>query len=245
MYFQIIAVQSGSRTKSIINKTETEVLTNYVIPFVKDGILTEKWGDKSISYQVLELKIYKTSNKWDKKSKTPLESFVKGSKNSYRSFEKKANQMLTKHVEKVFVVTPIQGKETGNQEEQRIYQEYNKRFECIESLLQEFNCVAIRIDKEFTIKNLAERIRSEIKDSKFVIADLTDERPSCYYEVGFSEALGKQVIYIGSEYSVINTKEKTKIHFDIHHNIQFFSNHKELVTKLRSAIQKNKSELFK
>lgn len=245
MFYQIIALQSGSRTKTIINKEYSEVLQNYVIPFVKNGVLEEIWGKKKVAYQVLELRIYKTETKWDKKEGKKLEAFIKGKSNCFKSFEKKAKELINTRIIKVFIVTPIQGKEKGNQEEQRIYTEYNNRFLEIEQCLKKHGCTAIRIDKEFTIKNLAERIRKEIHDSSFVIADLTDERPSCYYEVGYAEALSKPVIYFASDYSVIDTKMKTKIHFDIHNNINYFSNHGELVSKLNSSIEKNKKELFK
>src|SRR5262245_5888554 len=37
---------------------------------------------------------------------------------------------------------------------------------------------------------------SILKDSDFVLADLSMERPSCYYELGLAEALGKDVYLI-------------------------------------------------
>jgi len=35
-----------------------------------------------------------------------------------------------------------------------------------------------------------------LRDADFVIADLSFERPSCYFEVGFAQALGKRVALI-------------------------------------------------
>lgn len=43
--------------------------------------------------------------------------------------------------------------------------------------------------------------------SRFVVADLTDERQNCYYEVGYAHALGKPVIILA--------KDGTPRHFDV------------------------------
>jgi len=240
MWYHLVAILSGGRTKTVNNKEETEILQSYVIPFLQNGVLEESWGKKKFNYQALELRIYKTNECYSKKNGINFDKFIHGKSNVFKRFEIKAKSIINKKVNKVFVVTPIQGKESGSQEDQRIYKEYNARFEKLESLLRDYGCTAIRIDKEFTIKNLAERIRKEIQKSTFVIADLTDERPSCYYEVGYAEALKKAIIYVASEYSVIDTKQKTKIHFDIHNNVNHFTNLRELEQKIRSTLDKNR-----
>lgn len=139
---------------------------------------------------------------------------------------------------------PIQGEKFGSQDEQRIWKEYDTRFEVIERTLGKFGAVAIRIDKEHTLDELVKRIKEEIEKSTFVIADLTDERPSCYYEAGYAEAMKKPIIYVASKESVVNPKTKTRIHFDIHRNVQYFVNHTELKEKLRAALEKNKDHLL-
>jgi nucleoside 2-deoxyribosyltransferase len=42
---------------------------------------------------------------------------------------------------------------------------------------------------------LSREIIEQISTSRLVIADLTGERPNCYYEAGFAHALGKPVIF--------------------------------------------------
>lgn len=58
------------------------------------------------------------------------------------------------------------------------------------------------------------RMRVEIRTSRFLIADLTDGNQGAYWEAGFAEGLGKPVIYTCSE--EIFAKKKT--HFDTEHH---------------------------
>jgi nucleoside 2-deoxyribosyltransferase len=77
------------------------------------------------------------------------------------------------------------------------------------------------------------------------VADLTDERPSCYFEAGYAEALGVPVIYtIASKQSVITPGVETRIHFDIHKNINQFTNKGELQEKIRLTFKKNREKLL-
>jgi hypothetical protein len=243
MPFHAIAVLSGDRQKTIPNRTDGEILSEVVLPFIANGIITAKWGAKTQSYQVLELRIYETKERWDKK-KGALTDLLKKKKNQYSRFEKRANDLLATNKPKVFVVTPIQGEKHGDQEQQRVYREYDERFEAMESVIANAGGVAIRIDKEHPLEDLVSRIKKEIQSAIFVVADLTDERPSCYFEVGYAEALGKPVIYMASKQSVQKPGTATKVHFDIHMNVLLFTNHKELKEKLAAAIQKNHDSLF-
>lgn len=243
MPFQTIAILSGDRQKTIPNRTEAEVLSEIVIPFIANGVITAKWGAKVQSYQVLELRIFETKEPWSK-VKGPIAIVLKGKKNVYKRFGHKAESLLSSKKPKVFIVTPIQGEKHGDQDQQRVFKEYDQRFEAIESVLSEAGAIAIRIDKEHALEDLVGRIKKEIRGAQFVVADMTDERPSCYFEAGFSEALGKRVIYVASKQSVAKPGTLTKIHFDIHMNMNFFTNHQELKEKLSNAIEKNRSVLF-
>jgi hypothetical protein len=52
------------------------------------------------------------------------------------------------------------------------------------------------------------------------------------------------VIYVASKQSVVNPGEPTRIHFDIHRNVNFFTNHKELREKIRLTFKKNRDKLL-
>lgn len=243
MPFHAIATLSGNRQKTIPNRSEDQLLSEVVLPFVSKGVMTAKWGKSTQSYQVLELRIYETSTSWDKRT-GPLSDLIKGKRNQFPRFEAKAKKLVGKDAPRVFVIMPIQGEQHGSQEDQRVYREYDERFFAIESVIANAGCVAIRIDKEHPLEDIVGRIKTEIKNSTFLVADLTDERQSCYFEAGFAEALPRPIIYVASKDSVLKPGTETKIHFDIHMNVHYFTNHKELKTKLRDAITKNKERLF-
>lgn len=244
MHYHAIATLPGGRRKSIVNKPDDQILTDYVIPFVRNGVIKARWGAKMQSYQVLELRVVATKKAWNKKSGKPLDKHLGHAINRYSWFEKRALEALGTSAHRVFIIMPIQGEQFGSQDQQRVWREYDSRFEAMEKLLGNYDAVAIRIDKEHTLDELVKRIKEEISRAKFVIADLTDERPSCYFEAGYAEALKKPIVFVASKESVVNPKTLTKIHFDIHRNVNYFTNNKELRAKLRGALEKNKDVLF-
>lgn len=243
MPFHAIAVLSGNRQKTIPNKSEDQILSQVVLPFVSKGVISAKWGKKTQSYQVLELRIFETDSSWDKRT-GPLTDLIKHKRNQFPRFKDKAQKLLGKDSPRVFVIMPIQGEKHGTQEDQRVYREYDERFVAVESVIADYGGVAIRIDKEHPLEDLVGRIKKEIREAAFVVADLTDERPSCYFEAGYAEALPRPIIYLASKQSVLRPGTSTKIHFDIHMNVHLFTNHKELKEKLGDAIEKNKASLF-
>lgn len=243
MFYHAIALLSGGRQKTLPNKSEADMLSQVVLPFVATGTVTAKWGSKTQSYQVLELNIYKTRESWNKKN-GPISDVIKNKKNIFGNFRDQAQKLLAKNKSKIFIVTPIQGTKHGDQEQQRILREFDARFEVMESIAEKYESIAVRIDREAPLEDIVTRIKREIRASAFVIADLTDERPSCYFEAGFAEALGKPVIYIASNNSVLKPGTPTKIHFDIHMNVLFFTNQEELREKIETTIKKNRSKLF-
>jgi hypothetical protein len=221
------------------------MFADVVLPYVSNGVIEARWGTKKQSYLVIDLRVHKTEKAWDKRDRIPLETFMGKSRNVFGRLRARAEKTLGKKSFRVFVIMPIQGEKYGTQNDQRIYQEFDDRFETLEELLGLFDCVAIRIDKEHPLEELVRRIKDEISKSQFIVADLTDERPSCYFESGYAEASKKPVIYIASKESVITPGKPTKIHFDVHMSVNYFTNHHELKAKVKSAIEKNRNLLFK
>ena len=243
--FHVIATLAGGNRKVVENKSELEVISNFIVPFLKEGTITTPWGKAGPqTRQALELRVYQTDSAYSRKTSGDFEGFVKGRKNRYNTLAKKAEKLLGQRKARVFIVTPIQGDEFGGQEQQRIYREFDERFEALETVLSQLGCVAIRIDKEQPLDGVVDRIKGEIERSAFVIADLTDERPSCYYELGYADGLGVPVICVASQDSVLHPGAETKIHFDIHRHVLVFTNHKQLQAKIKAAFEKNRELLL-
>ena len=59
-------------------------------------------------------------------------------------------------------------------------------------------------------------IEDEIRRCRFLIADLSDDNAGAYWEAGFAEGLGKDVIYICREKDKDGKTDK-KTHFDTDH----------------------------
>ncbi len=58
-----------------------------------------------------------------------------------------------------------------------------------------------------------DQMRVQIRDARFVIAELTHENRGAYWEAGYAEGLGKPVIYMCEREKF----EVAKTHFDVNH----------------------------
>jgi len=228
MPFQAIAVLSGNRQKTIPNRSEEQLLSEVVLPFVANGIITAKWGKKKQSYQVLELRVFETTTAWDKRT-GPLGDLLKRKRNQFRRLRLVRKPFSGRIVRACLSSCRFRARSTDP-----------RRISASTASTMNDS----RRSSPHPLEDLVGRIKKEIRDAAFVVADLTDERQSCYFEAGYAEALPRPILYVASKQSVLKPGTATKIHFDIHLNVQFFTNHKELKDKLAEAITKNRKRLF-
>lgn len=69
----------------------------------------------------------------------------------------------------------------------------------------------LRIDQKDFINRIDDEIIASIRQSRFVVADYTEQRGGVYFESGFALGLGLPVIYLCKE------NQLDKLHFDVEH----------------------------
>ena len=89
---------------------------------------------------------------------------------------------------------------------------------------------AHRADEVEHSGSITELILKQIKTHRFLISDLTHERPNVYYEIGYAHGMQKEV--------VLTAHRGTKVHFDIaSHNVIFYSSSTELEERIAKRLR--------
>jgi len=89
--------------------------------------------------------------------------------------------------------------------------------------------VCEKVDESAFAGDIVARIQEGIRDARFVIADLSEEKPNVYLEVGYAWGLNKPVILIA--------REGQRLHFDLsHHKCLFYSTIGRLSSDLERLI---------
>lgn len=85
---------------------------------------------------------------------------------------------------------------------------------CFKPAVAQTGFILHRIDENPPAGSIDDRLRVEIRRSRFLIAELTEDNSGAYWEAGFAEGLGRPVIYTCSkEYF-----DEKGTHFDTNHS---------------------------
>jgi hypothetical protein len=114
-------------------------------------------------------------------------------------------------IEQYFNVIMPMGSDEDALEKQHLIQQVARTYDFV-AHLPKYNLS----DPSFDIHRELE----DLKGSLFIIADLSLERPSCYYELGVAEALGKKIYLIArigtTIHQTVNRKD-TQFYRDMNH----------------------------
>ncbi|WP_409348117.1 nucleoside 2-deoxyribosyltransferase [Paenibacillus gyeongsangnamensis] len=93
-----------------------------------------------------------------------------------------------------------------------------------------------RVNQSETTGKICDEIISQIRRSKFVVADFTGQRNGVYFEAGFAMGLGIPVIWICNKQEIA----EGKLHFDTRqYNHIDWETEDELYTRLLNRIKAN------
>jgi len=79
---------------------------------------------------------------------------------------------------------------------------------CIAPAIKDAGYRPLRVDKIEHANRIDDQIIADIRRSRFMVADLTDQRQGVYFEAGMMMGLGRTVIWL------VRKDELSKVHFD-------------------------------
>lgn len=217
MWYHAIAYYGGTKRRYWWNRSKEDIIEDVLLPFVAKQVRkTTRKGVYSLfnfgSAQYITLLKTDAKLKRSARGKTPPElsneSFIKQncateefvnelvilkSSSIARSMLEYA---LIEPENKIFVIMKF-----GDEILDSAYEG------VIKPIGEEFGYRVIRVDEIQDSGNITNQILENISSSKIIIADLSGERPNCYYEAGFAHALGRELIF--------SIRHGEKIHFDL------------------------------
>jgi hypothetical protein len=108
----------------------------------------------------------------------------------------------------------------------------NKAYESIIRALTSLKLIGIRIDKKPHNNDITREIMYEIKNCRFLIADVSGQRPGVYYEAGFAFGIQRPVIW------TCKRDDFSNVHFDTRqYNHIVWENEESLYDQLLGRIK--------
>lgn len=99
----------------------------------------------------------------------------------------------------------------------------------IKPVAERHGFTVVRMDQVHNSGNITEQMLNAIEESRIVLADLSGERPNCYYETGYAHAVGKELI--------LTIRKTEEVHFNL-------SVHRFIKWETEAELRKQLNERF-
>ena len=105
-------------------------------------------------------------------------------------------------------------------------------WECgIKPALEQVGYRPVRVDTEPHLERIDAKIQADIKDSRFIVADVTGHRQGVYFEAGYAMGLGLPVVWS------VKKDDLADVHFDTRQfNHIVWSDHADLKAQLENRV---------
>lgn len=108
--------------------------------------------------------------------------------------------------------------------------QYKDLYNSIKRVCEEYEYDAQRVDESNLLKRIIPEIMRQVRQSAFVVADVTEAKPNVFYELGFADGLGKEVI--------LTAKAGTNLPFDIQDvPVLFWDSFTEFEEELKKRVE--------
>lgn len=259
MFYHIIIHVTGVDEWILTNRTRDEVLSNFICPFIKKEITIIDGAIFNMSsYGIMEIyrtdhpidsewPIKKSDYDHTKDKKKFADSEIVAAHFYDKDLQSKLKEIATDvsgelYKEAIILIKSGEYEELRNRIEKEKREKYsfficpfddkeiNHNYEYVIKPMVEKHQYKIQRADEISHTNLVTtEILNAISRSDFIVADLTHEKPNCYYEIGFAHSLGRPVIILA--------KEGTNRHFDISgYRWNYWKDYKDLKTKLEKEL---------
>ena len=236
MYYHSIAEASTrARFHYWVNFSKEKIITNVLGPFLRGQIIIVNYHGKKTLFNFKDtryLRIFKTKKTLKEPQKKEFKNTRSiGTECTHELIKEirfdKATQQAKSLMEKlmlppkhqIFVIMKLK-----NEELDSVYKG------VIRPLGEEFGYHVLRIDEIEDSGMITAQIIESIAESEIVLAELTGERPNCYYETGVAYATGRELI--------LTIKEGEKTHFDLAvHRFIKWRTENHLRTQLRQRLK--------
>lgn len=216
MYYHL-HFEYGDKVHQLWNRTRDELVQEYILPFLNGHIipLTRAQGTVLVNTRAISLLIaYKTDLELHP---SPGDITPSGlGKSEFKYFEcteEILSEVRSGAVKDIFLRSIIQSATAKPKNKVFVIMKFgddslNSAYDgVIRPTFEQFGIEVERSDDQQDAGPISFEILESIANSKIIFSDLTGSRPNCYYETGFAQALGKELI--------LSIREGESIHFDL------------------------------